>query len=165
MALMVVMPAATPVAWPDALTVAMVVIDEAHVAIEVMSRVIPSLNIPVAVKFVVPPTATFELPVTWMAVSVPIPPTVITDVAVRAVMPERASDAVMVAIPLATPVTRPALLTVAIIALLLDHVRPIVTGAIMVPVVPVTISCCVPPGIAIVAVAGVIAIRSGTAGP
>jgi len=71
----------------------------------------------------------------------PPPMTVITAVAVTGVDPIRATLSVIVDIPSATPVTRPLLLTVATIALLLDQVTPIVMGIIVVPIVPVTESC------------------------
>src|SRR5689334_17947557 len=61
-ALIVLLPAATPVANPLALTVAIEAFDEFHVTELVRFCVLPSLNVPVAVNWAVVPFAIDELP-------------------------------------------------------------------------------------------------------
>src|SRR5580658_5307524 len=53
----VLVPAATPVANPPLVIVAVTVLDEVHVASEVRFCVLPLLYVPVAVNCCVPPTA------------------------------------------------------------------------------------------------------------
>ena len=103
-------PAATPVTNPDVLTMAVDVLATVHVAEELMFAVEPSLYVAVAVNCCVAPT-------TMLA---PVGVTAMEDsVLAAAVMVMEAmevtefTDAVMVDVPAATPVTMPEEFTVA----------------------------------------------------
>ncbi len=111
MALMVAVPAATAVASPPLLTVATDVSDERQVTCVLISWLVPSEYVPVAVK-------SLEFPVAMLGLAG------VTDiedskgVTVRVVFPEiPPAMAVMVAVPTETPVASPLPLTVATDAL------------------------------------------------
>jgi hypothetical protein len=109
-AVMVVVPAAMAVPRPLLLlTVNTIVIAELQMTSVVISRVVPSAYVPVAVNCWVVPRGMLRLAgVTAMDDRA-------AEVTVRVVLPEIVSKvAVMVAVPVATPVTKPVLLTVAI---------------------------------------------------
>ena len=108
-AVMVEVPAATAVARPLLLTVAIDVFDELQVTWVVISWVVPSENVPVAVNCWVAPTDRLGLDgVTAMDDRV-------AEFTVRIVFPEIVPEvAVMVVTPVARAVARPLLLTVAI---------------------------------------------------
>ena len=107
-AVMVAVPAATAVARPLLLTVATDVLDEVQVTCVVISWVVPSEYVPVAVNCWVVPAGMLGLAgVTDMEDRV-------AEVTVRVVLPRYSREvAVMVAVPAATAVARPLLLTVA----------------------------------------------------
>ena len=107
-AVMVAKPVATAVARPLLLTVATEVMDELQVTCVVMSRLVPSEYVPVAVNCLVTPAGTPALTgVTDMEVST-------AGVTVRMAFPEMVREvAVMLAGPVAKAVARPSLLTVA----------------------------------------------------
>ena len=106
-AVMVVVPAATAVAWPPLSTVATGVLDEVQVICVVISWVVPSEYVPEAVNCLVFPAGTLGLAgvtaiedrVAGVTVMVVFP----------AILPEAA---VMVAVPATTAVASPVLLTV-----------------------------------------------------
>ena len=108
LAIMVVVPTATAVARPLLLTVATDGLDELQLTCEVRSFVVPSENVPVAVKGWVAPSLILGVGgVRDMEDNVPV-------VTVRVVLPEILPKvAVMVVVPVATAVARPLLLTVA----------------------------------------------------
>jgi len=107
-AVMIGAPAATAVARPLLLTVAPKVFDELQVTCVVILKLVPSEYAPVAVNCWMNPVGMLELAgVTDMEERV-------AEITVRVVLPEISPDAaVMVAVPAATAVARPLLLTVA----------------------------------------------------
>src|SRR5579859_7619029 len=123
-----VVPAATPVARPAALTVATVGFALAQIAVAVMLAVVPSLYVAVAVNCCVAPTWT--LAVTGITaievklgaagggtvnIAVPVTPAIV---------------AVMLADPAATAVARPPALIVATLGVALAQVAVVVTSAV-----------------------------------
>jgi hypothetical protein len=119
-------PIATPVARPELLTVAMEVLLEVHVALLVTSRVEPSLYLPVAVNWFVPPTGTEAVEgVSWREVGTGG----VTVSWAVALTPLRAAVRVT-GPPAATPVARPELFTVAMEVLLEVHVALLVTSRV-----------------------------------
>jgi hypothetical protein len=157
-AVMVVVPAVRAVARPFLLTTATVVMDEVQVTSAVISWVVPSEKVPVAVNcWVVPPGTLGLAGVIAMEDRV-------AEVTVRVVLAETAPEvAVMVAVPGAMAVARPLLLTVA--ANGLDELQ--VTCVVISWVVPsekvaVAVNCwVVPPGT--LGLAGVIAMEDRVA--
>ena len=153
-AVMVAAPAETDVASPLLLTEAIEVFDELQVTDTVISWVVPSENVPVAVNCCVPPTDRLGL------AGITVMEDRATALTVRVVLPEIVPEvAVMVAVPAATDVARPLLLTVAIEVL--DE--PQVTDAVIswvVPseYVPVAVNCWVTP-LGMVGSAGVTAME------
>ena len=107
MALMVAVPAATAVTSPPLLTVATDVSDDLQVTCVLISWLVPSEYVPVAVKSLEFPAATLELAgVTDIEDS--------KGVTVRVMFPETPpAIAVIVAVPAETPVASPLPLTVA----------------------------------------------------
>lgn len=118
-AVMVEVPAATPVARPEVATVAIEVELEVQVTDEVMVCVEPSEYVPVATNCCLAPEEMMAVRgVTAMETRVAVEERTVTSaVAVRPF-----SVAVMVDVPEATPVTRPATETEATDVLLEDHV-------------------------------------------
>ena len=104
-AVMVAVPPTTAVTRPVVLTVATVKLDELQVTCVVISWVVPSENVPVAVSCWVPPTDMFGLAgVTAMEDRV-------AEVTARVVLPEIVPEvAVMVELPATIAVARPLLL-------------------------------------------------------
>jgi hypothetical protein len=149
-AVMVVVPAATAVASPLLLIVAVAGLDEVQVTELVISWVVPSENVPVAVNCWVAPPVTFGLAgVTAMEDRVAEP-------TVRSVLPETVPEvAVMVVVPAARAVASPLLLIVAVAGL--DELQVtwvVISWVVPSENVPVTVSCCVDPT-AMVGLAGV----------
>ena len=110
-AVMVGAPAAKAVARPVLLTVATDVFEEFQVTCVVISRLVPSENVPVAVNCWVTPSGTLGIlgvtGITTIEIKVP-------EFTVRIVLPETVPKvAVMVAVPPETAVASPLLLTVA----------------------------------------------------
>ncbi len=111
-AVTVVVPTATAVARPKALTVTTAVFAEVHVAVVVTFAVVPSLYVAVAVNCCVPPAARLTgLGVTAIEVTVGPAAAVIVTVAVELFIPLYEADIVID--PAATAVTRPVALIVA----------------------------------------------------
>jgi hypothetical protein len=109
-AVMVTVPAATPLAIPLPLIVAKAVFDELHVTLLVRFWLLPSLYSPVAANPCVPFTAILAVPGdTEMDVSVFVPP-VTVNVPVPVIDPD---VAVIVTVPAAIPVATPLLFIVA----------------------------------------------------
>jgi hypothetical protein len=156
-AVIVVVPGATLVANPPLLTVAIVVADEVQVTVLVRFCVVPLLYVPVAVNCCFSPAGTdgdagaTEIDVNTAAVTVNVAePWIVPDVAL------------IVAVPFATPVASPPLLTVAIVVA--DEVQvTVLVRFCVVPLlyVPVAVNCCVYPA-ATDAVPGVTAIEANT---
>ena len=140
-ALMAAVPAATAVARPPVLILATALFDELQVTCVVISWFVPSEYVPVAVNCWMPPTAMLRL------AGVTDIEDKIAEVTVRVALPEMLPNlAVMAAVPAATAVTRPLLVTVA--AVVFDE--PQVTCVVMskfVPseYVPVAVNCGVSP--------------------
>ena len=112
-AVMVEEPAATPVARPLLATVAVGVLDELQVTCEVISWVVESEYVPVAVNC-------WVLPAAMLAVAgvTAIEDSVTAAVTVRVAVPDLPlKAAVMVAVPAATAVARPLLVIVALVVL------------------------------------------------
>jgi hypothetical protein len=117
-AVTLVEPAATPVARPLELMVAIAVLAAVQVAVELMFAVEASLYVAVAVNCCVAPTAMLKFPgVTAIEVIVfPVPPVTLSVVVpLMPLMP--LIEALTVVDPAATPVARPLELTVAIAVL------------------------------------------------
>jgi hypothetical protein len=156
---MVAEPAATPVASPLLLTVAVGVLDEVQVTCAVISCVVESEYVPVAVNCWVAPTALLAV-----AGVTAIEDRVAAAVTVKVAVPDLPLKvAVMVAVPAALAVARPLLATVAVAVL--DELQ--VTCVVIVWVVeseyvPVAVNCWVVPA-TLVAVAGVTAIEDRVA--
>jgi hypothetical protein len=157
MAVIVAVPFATLVANPPLLTVAIVVADEDQVTVLVRFCVVPLLYVPVAVNCCLSPAGTdgdagaTEIDINTAAVTVNVAePWIVPDVAV------------IVAVPFATLVASPPLLTVAIVVA--DEVQvTVLVRFCVVPLlyVPVAANCCVNPA-ATDAVPGVTAIEANT---
>jgi hypothetical protein len=141
----VVVPAPTPVARPEAVMLATDGLDEAQVAVEVRTFVLPSLYVPVAVNCWVFPAAIDGFAgVTAMETSV-------TEVAVTVSVVEPTTPpevAVMLLVPAATAVARPDVPMVATEdvteAQLAVAVRSFVVLSLY---VPVALNCCVAPAV------------------
>ena len=126
-AVIVAAPIATPVTKPEADTVAAPVSDDDHVTVLVRSAVEPSEYTPVAVSCWVSPAGTFATGGVTTTATNTAGKTVITAV------PEISDDgsvAVIVAAPIATPVTKPDDDTDAVVALDEDHVTVSVRSAV-----------------------------------
>src|SRR5271167_2279075 len=117
-AVMVEVPTPAPEASPDALIVAMVLVPDDHVTLEVRFCVVPSLNVPVAVNCCVAPLVIEGFAgVTAIDCSV-------AAVTVRSVEPLIDDDvAEIVEVPTAAPVARPAALIVAVVVVPEDQVK------------------------------------------
>ena len=140
-ALIVEVPAFNALARPEALIVAVVVLEDAHVAVVVRFCVVPSLYVPVAVNCCVPPAATdgftgvtaIELSVAAVTVSVVEPVTL-------------PLVALIVEVPAFNALARPEALIVAVVVLEDAHVTVVVRFCVVPSLyVPVAVNCCVPP--------------------
>jgi len=154
----VVVPAATAVARPPVAIVAVVVLDDAQVAVVVRSCVEPSVSVPVAVNCCVSPLATLGLAgVTAMETSA-------AAVTVSVVLPLMLAEvAVMVAVPVARVVARPLAAMVAVVGVADVHAAVAVRSCVELSVyVPVAVNCCVRP-LATLGLAGVTAIETSPA--
>src|ERR1700678_4079035 len=152
-ALIVEVPTPAPLASPEALIVAVVVVPELHVTVLVRFCVVPSLNVPVAVNCCVAPLAIEGFAgVTVIDCSV-------AAVTVSKVEPLMDDDvAVIVEVPTPAPVARPAALIVAVVVVPEDQVTLDVRFCVEPSLnVPVAVNCCVAP-LAIDGFAGVTAI-------
>jgi len=133
-------PPLTPVTRPVAApTVASVASLEVHADVVVMSFVVPSVKTPVALSCTMPPT------VTVAGLAGPIVQdlrvALVTARAAVPLMPE--TVAVMVVVPIATPVARPPV-TVAVARVLDCHIAEDVTSCVvMSESVAVAVNCCV----------------------
>jgi hypothetical protein len=140
---MVAVPAATPVTWPVVFTVAVGWLELAQVQLAVTSRVVPSLNVPVAANCWVRPA------MIWLLVGVTTSEVRVAEdaVTVSAVEPESPSLAAeMAVVPAATPVARPAVVIEAVLVLELVQVAVLVMFAVdPFAYVPVAVYCCVAP--------------------
>jgi hypothetical protein len=149
------------VANPIVLISAIELSDEPHVTDVVISCVVLSEYVPVAVNCLVPPLLTFVLDgVTAMDVKVVPPPPPPLLVTVSRVFPEIVPDvAVIVVEPAATPVANPPLLMVATPVFDEFHATDAVRSCVLLfEYVPVAINCCVLP-VAIVGFTGVTAME------
>jgi hypothetical protein len=155
-AVIVVVPGVTLVANP-VLTVAIVAADEVHVAVLVRFCVVPLLYVPIAVNCCFSPAGTDgDAGVTAIDAST-------AAVTVNVAAPWMVPDvAVIVAVPFATLVTNPPLLTLATAVADEVHAAVLVRFCV-VPLlyVPVAVNCCVYPA-ATDAVSGVTAIEVNT---
>ena len=152
-AVIVEVPTPAPVASPAALIVAVVVVPEDQVTLDVTFCVVPSLNVPVAVNCCVAPLAIDGFAgVTAIDCSV-------AAVTVSKVEPLIEDDvAVIVELPTPAPVARPAALIVAVVVVPEDQVTVDVKFCVVPSLnVPVAVNCCVAP-LAIDGFAGVTAI-------
>ena len=159
-AVMVVTPVVRAVARPLLLTVAIVVSEELQVTCVVISWVVPSAYVPVAVNCWVAPPGMFGLAgVTAREDSV-------EEVTVRVVFPETVPTlAVMVAVPAARAVAKPLLLTVAtVVSEELQEAWVVISPLGPTANVPVAVNCWVAPT-DMVAVAGLTAMEVGSAIP
>jgi len=142
-AVMVAEPTVTAVVRPPVLTVATAVFDEVQVTEMVISRVVPSENVPVAVNCWVAPTDRLGLDgVTAMEDRV-------AEFTVTVVLPEIVPEvAVMVVTPVVRAVARPLLLTVAIVVSEeLQVTCVVISWVVPSAYVPVAVNCWVaPPG-------------------
>ncbi len=157
-ALIVEVPTPAPVARPAALMVAVAVVPEDQVTLDVRFCVVPSLNVPVAVNCCVAPLAIDGFAgVTVIDCSV-------AAVTVSKVEPLIDDDvAVIVEVPTPAPVARPAALIVAVVVVPDDHVTVLVRFCVVPSLnVPVAVNCCVAP-LAIDGFAGVTAIDCSVA--
>src|SRR5271154_5542830 len=157
-AVMVEVPTAAPLASPDALIVAMVVVPEDQVTLDVRFCVVPSLNVPVAVNCCVAP-----LVIEGCAGATVIDCTVAA-VTVRTVEPLIAPDvALIVEVPTPAPVARPAVVIVAVVVVPDDQVTVDVRFWVEPSLnVPVAVNCWVLP-LVIDGFAGVTAIDCSVA--
>ena len=159
-AVMVVPPVPTPVARPPLAIVATPVFVELHAAVLVRFCVLPSLYVPVATYCCVPPlmievfAGVTAIVANVAAVTVnPVDPLMDPDVAV------------IVLLPVATPVARPPLVIVATPVFVELHVTVLVRFCVLPSLyVPVATYCCVPP-VPIEPFAGVTAIDTNGALP
>src|ERR1700678_977327 len=152
-AVIVEVPTPAPLARPVVLIVAVVVVPEDQVTLDVRFCVEPSLNVPVAVNCCVAPLAIDGFAgVTAIDCSV-------SAVTVSKVEPEIDDDvAVIVELPTPAPLARPPVLIVAMVVVPEDQVTLDVKFCVVPSLnVPVAVNCCVAP-LAIDGVAGVTAI-------
>src|SRR5277367_5968144 len=151
-------PTAAPEARPDVLMVAMAVLPEDHVTLDVRFWVEPSLNVPVAVNCCVAP-----LVIEGFAGVTAIDCNVAA-VTVRTVEPLIAPDvALIVEVPTPAPLASPAALIVAMVVVPDDHVTLDVRFCVVPSLnVPVAVNCCVAP-LVIEGFAGVTAIDCSVA--
>src|SRR6202522_2365529 len=157
-ALMVEVPTPAPLASPESLIVAVVVVPDDQVTLNVRFCVEPSLNVPVAVNCCVAPLAIDGFAgVTAIDCSV-------AAVTVRTVEPFIPPDvALIVEVPTPAPVARPAALMVAVVVVPELHVTVLVRFCVVPSLnVPVAVNCCVAP-LAIDGFAGVTAIDCSVA--
>jgi hypothetical protein len=157
-AVMVEVPTPAPLARPPVLIVAMVVVPEVQVTVDVKFCVVPSLNVPVAVNCWVAPLAIDGFTgVTAIDCRV-------AAVTVRVVEPLIAPDvALIVEVPTPAPVARPVALIVAVVVVPELHVTVLVRFCVVPSLkVPVAVNCCVAP-LAIDGFAGVTAIDCSVA--
>src|SRR5580698_2783626 len=157
-AAMVEVPTPAPVASPAALIVAVVVVPDDQVTVDVRFCVVPSLKVPVAVNCCVAPLAIDGFGgVTAIDCNV-------AAVTVRVVEPLIAPDvALIVEVPTPAPVARPAALIVAVVVVPDDHVTVLVRFCVVPSLnVPVAVNCCVAP-LAIDGFAGVTVIDCNVA--
>jgi hypothetical protein len=125
-AVIVEMPAETPVAIPLASTVTIAVADEVHCADAVISCVVPSENVPVAVNCWVSPTAMLE------SAGVTLMDCKAAFVTVNVAVPVRAPDAAVIfAVPAVKPLASPEAFTVATVAVSEDHVTDAVISCVV----------------------------------
>jgi hypothetical protein len=157
-AVIVEVPTPAPLASPDALIVAIVVVAEDHVTLDVRFCVVPSLNVPVAVNCCVA-----SLVIDGLAGVTAIDCNVAA-VTVSKVEPEIDDDvAVIVEVPTPAPVARPVALIVAVVVVPELHVTVLVRFCVVPSLkVPVAVNCCVAP-LAIDGLAGVTAIDCSVA--
>src|ERR1700678_4029482 len=140
-AVIVEVPTPAPLARPVVLIVAVVVVSEDQVTLDVRFCVEPSLNVPVAVTCCVAPLAIDGFGgVTAIDCSV-------AAVTVRVVEPLIAPDvALIVEVPTPAPVARPAALIVAVVVVPELHVTVLVKFCVVPSLnVPVAVNCCVAP--------------------
>jgi hypothetical protein len=157
-AVMVEVPTPAPLASPDALIVAVVVVPDDQVTVEVRFCVEPSLNVPVAVNCCVAPLVIDGFTgVTAIDCNV-------AAVTERTVEPLIAPDvALIVDVPTPAPVARPAVVIVAVVVVPDDHVTLDVRFCVLPSLnVPVAVNCCVAP-LVIEGFAGVTAIDCNVA--
>jgi hypothetical protein len=157
-ALIVEVPTPAPVASPDALIVAVVVVPEVQVTLDVRFCVVPSLNVPVAVNCCVAPLVIEGFAgVTSIDCSV-------AAVTVNTVEPLIAPDvALIVEVPTPAPLARPDALIVAVAVVPEVHVTVLVRFWVVPSLnVPVAVNCCVAP-LVIDGFAGVTAIDCSVA--
>src|ERR1700733_7231650 len=157
-AVIVEVPTPAPLASPDALIVAVVVVPEDQVTVDVRFCVVPSLNVPGAVNCCVAPLGIEGFGgVTAIDCSVGA-------VTVRTVEPLMDDDvAVIVEVPTPAPVARPAALIIAVVVVPELHVTVLVRFCVVPSLkVPVAVNCCVAP-LAIEGFAGVTAIDCNVA--
>jgi hypothetical protein len=157
-AVMVEVPTPAPVARPAVLIVAIEVVAELQVTLDVRFCVEPSLNVPVAVNcWVAPLVIEGFAGVTTIDCSV-------AAVTVRTVEPLIAPDvALIVDVPTPAPVARPAVVIVAVVVVPELHVTVLVKFCVLPSLnVPVAVNCCVAP-LMIEGFAGVTAIDCNVA--
>jgi hypothetical protein len=157
-AVIVEFPTPAALARPEALIVAVVVVPEDQVTLDVRFCVVPSLNVPVAVNCCVAPLAIEGFAgVTAIDCSV-------AAVTVSKVEPLIEDDvAVIVELPTPAPFARPAALIVAVVVVPELHVTVLVRFCVVPSLkVPVAVNCCVAP-LAIDGFAGVTAIDCSVA--
>jgi hypothetical protein len=152
-AVIVAWPVATPVTTPALFTLATLLAFDVHVTLVVISRVVLSENVPVAVNCSVWPAVKIVLG-TLIAIDDSV--ALVTIMLVEPLSPPEL--AVMVAVPLATAVAKPLAEMVAIAALDDVHFAVSVTSCVLpLPRVAVAVNCWVLPG-ATVGLPGVTAI-------
>jgi hypothetical protein len=157
-AVIVEVPTPAPLASPDALIVAMVLVPDDHVTVEVRFCVVPSLNVPVAVNcWVAPLVIEGFAGVTAIDCSV-------AAVTVSTVEPEIDDNvAVIVELPTPAPLARPDGLIVAVVVVPELHVTVPVRFCVVPSLnVPVAVNCCAAP-LVIDGFAGVTAIDCSVA--
>jgi hypothetical protein len=124
---MLVVPAATPVATPLALIVAVAVLDDVHVTPVVNAAVVPLLYVPVAVYCCVSPAAML----TVVGVTAIDCSTAAVTVSVTPALVIPPDVAVILVVPAATPVATPLALIVAVAVLDDVHVTPVVNVCVV----------------------------------
>ena len=138
-AVTVAVPALIPVANPELLMVRVDVSEDVHVTSEVMSCVVLSAKVPVAVNWLVVP---FVIVGVVGEILMELSVAVVTTTMVLPWMFEE--EAVIVAFPAALAVTSPAALTAATVELLLVQVALLViSDEVPLPLTPVAVYCCV----------------------
>ncbi len=157
-ALIVEVPTPAPVARPPVLIVAVVVVPDDHVTVDVRFCVLLSLKVPVAVNCCVAP-----LPIDGVA-GVTVIDCRVAAVTVSKVEPLIEDDvALIVEVPTPAPVARPAALIVAVVVVPEDHVTVLARFCVVPSLnVPVAVNCCVAP-LVIDGFAGVTAIDCSVA--